>query len=161
MPAVLAKMKQEYFAFLSDHPFEYAKIVLLKAEHMWVSGWWDPYSYGSHEQYGSWLNVLLFAGPVLALGALGWWRERAGPNAMPGGSDGSDCDEGCRRAARSLHLLTALYLLLFTAPLTVEARYSLHGFVPCALWLPAGVALLWTLAGRVLAAWKRAGAPQP
>lgn len=124
---VYALMKAEVWDYLSMHPLEYAQGILAKWLRLWVTGWWNPFSYVYSPPYLSPMYIGSFVLPVLALGTLGLCLSWGTRNAAHW------------RATR-VQALLFVYLTAVTAPLIVDARYTLIPYVALALWVGAGLA---------------------
>ncbi|OFZ72884.1 MAG: hypothetical protein A3K03_00660 [Bdellovibrionales bacterium RIFOXYD1_FULL_44_7] len=125
-----ALMDHEFWTYIKEHPLDYMATIPPKLWRLWVEGWLNPYPYGLSPQFDSVFYLILFVGPVLVLGTLGIFRIFLGKQ---------------RKQIiyfTSMQVLLVMYVTLITAPLVVDARYSLIPFVCFSLFMGGGIAFI-------------------
>jgi hypothetical protein len=136
-------MKIELREFIRDEPLTYIANLFPKALRLWVNGWWNPFNYGYSPRYMGSTFIWSFAVPVLSLGLIGLFRHWDPSKLRPEG--GSAISQW--RAVR-MQLAVVLYITALTLPFTVDARYSVIGYVGFCLWVGAGMMLLFQPSGK-------------
>ncbi len=126
-------MRAEVIDLIKVHPLQYLMIIPPKVLRLWVSGWWNPFSYAYSPPYLRSVYLYGFCVPILFFGVWGvatQWMVRK--------------SKAVWRATR-VQMLLAVYITGITFPFTVDARYSLPAHVGFALWV--GLGLKWFVGG--------------
>jgi hypothetical protein len=135
---VFKLMREEVIDFIKTHPFQYAWNFFPKALRLWVTGWWNPFSYLYSPRYLQSMYIWAFCLPVLFFGLVGVAGQWFAKGRLAASRAANAVSQW--RATRAQALLV-LYITGITLPFTVDARYSLPGYVGFAIWLGPGLLL--------------------
>jgi len=137
--AIIDRMRAETFEFVLNHPIQYLGFVWQKFWRLWVTGWWNPYSYLTVDRRYSPIYIWIFCVPVLFLGSIGMisqWRRH-----FSGELQGAPIDD-IRLRLLAIQTITVFYVSAVTAPMIVDSRYALASYVLFGLWIGHGWSVL-------------------
>lgn len=122
-------MWAEVREFILNQPFQYLWMMTQKAARLWLTGWWNPFSYVHSPRYLGPIYMWAVCAPVLLFGTIGLTVSRSKISQ-----------------AKSAQATLILYITTVTFPFMLDARYTIVPFVLFSIWVPAGVA--WCLGKR-------------